>query len=160
MSATRFNISQAARAVGISRMTMVRHIDKGNVSFKNDRKGKKYATADELIRVYGELQSHDITGYTTTKASRNDSNHDIAQCQKMFQNMESQVQELRSDKEDLRKRLDTAEQNLSLSLRLIEDKSTPKKKIKKEKKDTDGGESIDVEQMFRKKGKKKKKSKK
>ena len=53
----KLNISQAARAVGIARNTVQRHIKQGRLSCEVNTQGKKLIDTSELTRVYGELKS-------------------------------------------------------------------------------------------------------
>lgn len=56
---TKFNVTQAAKQVGVSRRTLQRHIQQGKVSCSENQKGEKYIDASELMRAYGELQPVD-----------------------------------------------------------------------------------------------------
>jgi len=61
------NISQAAKAAGISRATMNRHIKRGKVSVTQKPTGEKCIDPAELVRVYGQLKTQHDTGSETPK---------------------------------------------------------------------------------------------
>lgn len=50
----KYNITQAARIVGITRKTFYNHIEKRGISVERDTDGKQLIDASELIRVYGD----------------------------------------------------------------------------------------------------------
>ena len=53
----RLNVSHAAKAAGIARRTLQRHIEKGKVSYETGKHGRKLIDTAELIRVYGDLKA-------------------------------------------------------------------------------------------------------
>ena len=80
---TKFSISEASRLTGKSRQTLYNMIDKGELSAGQDLTGARQLDKSELIRVFGELLSndlsngqskvvqngHDLTSDLTTKVS-------------------------------------------------------------------------------------------
>lgn len=52
----KLNLSQAAKAVGKSRVTLWRHINTGKLSAERDHDGNPLVDTSELLRVYGELK--------------------------------------------------------------------------------------------------------
>lgn len=56
------NVSAAARATGIHRVTIQKHIKQGKLSAIRDEAGKPQIDVAELIRVYGPLKSDGSTG--------------------------------------------------------------------------------------------------
>lgn len=54
---TKLNLSQAARVVGKSRVTLWRHIKSGKLSAERDRDGNPLVDTSELLRVYGEMKA-------------------------------------------------------------------------------------------------------
>lgn len=52
---TKLNLSEAARAAGITRATLYRHIKKGKLSKESDHEGNPLIDVSELMRVYPEL---------------------------------------------------------------------------------------------------------
>jgi predicted site-specific integrase-resolvase len=106
---TKFNITQSAKAVGVSRKTIQRHLKEGKVSFEVDAQGKKWIDPSELIRVYGEIKAPD-----TPDIARQDEpklQHDAGSdaqvtevLQQRIEDLEGQVEDLRQDKEASRKR--------------------------------------------------------
>lgn len=54
-----YNISEAAAAVGITRATLYKHIDRKGISIGRDSEDNPYIEASELIRIYGDkFQPH------------------------------------------------------------------------------------------------------
>ena len=62
----KMNLSQAARAVGKSRKTLYRHIDKGKLSSEKDDLGNHVIDVAELQRVYKEVDPHATDSPTDT----------------------------------------------------------------------------------------------
>lgn len=55
MSETRLNLTQAAKAVGVTRRTLYNHINQGKVTASRDEKNNPVIDVSELIRVYGNV---------------------------------------------------------------------------------------------------------
>jgi hypothetical protein len=132
-----FNLTKSAEMVGISRMTLVRHIDKGKLSSTKDKFGKKGVEVSELIRCYGELKNVDVD--ITPSSDSTDVNINA----ELIQQLRTTIEDLRRDKTFLEGRILSCEENLKSRLfGLIEDKSEggkskkskPKKGKKKKKK--------------------------
>lgn len=70
-----FNLSQAARLYGKSRMTLHRHCDAGRLSSRLSDDGQRLIDLSELIRAYGEPPNHK-TGKTPQKPSRRYTQHE------------------------------------------------------------------------------------
>jgi len=58
----RLNVSQAARAAGISRSSIYAHIKKGRLAAHRGDDGRVYVDASELERVYGEIKIEGVHG--------------------------------------------------------------------------------------------------
>lgn len=56
MAKTLLNLSQAAKAVGITRRTLYNHVRSGKVTISRDVKNNPSVDVSELIRVYGNVQ--------------------------------------------------------------------------------------------------------
>jgi predicted site-specific integrase-resolvase len=133
-----FNLTKSAEMVGISRMTLVRHIQKGKLSSTKDKFGKKGVEVSELIRCYGELKNVDVD--ITPSSDRTD----VTDNTELIQQLKTTIEDLRRDKTFLEGRILSLEENLKSRLfGLIEDKSEggkskrkskPKKGKKKKKK--------------------------
>ena len=125
-----FNLTKSAELVGISRMTLVRHLEKGKLSSTIDEFGKKGVEVSELIRCYGELKNVDtnVTSTSDSTDGRNDT--------ELIRELRDTIKDLRRDKSFLENRILSCEENLKSRLfGLIEDKSEKKKsKPKKGKK--------------------------
>mgnify|MGYP000875857937 CR=1 FL=1 len=55
VSETRFNLTQAAKAAGVTRRTLYNHINQGKVTASRDEKNNPVIDVSELIRVYGNV---------------------------------------------------------------------------------------------------------
>ncbi len=99
---TKYNISQAAKAVGVSRKTMQRHIQKGKVSYNPSEDGAKWIDASELIRAYGNIKepvSPDPLGQDGLM-SRRDPPIDTALLKQENEFLKKQIEGLEADKEE------------------------------------------------------------
>ena len=123
-----FNLTKSAELVGISRMTLVRHLQKGKLSSTLDEFGKKGVEVSELIRCYGNLKN-DGVDITPTSDSTDDTTNT-----ELIQQLKNTIADLRRDKSFLEGRIISCEENLKSRLfGLIEDKSEKKKKMKGKK---------------------------
>jgi vacuolar-type H+-ATPase subunit I/STV1 len=52
---TRLNLTQAAKAAGVTRRTLYNHINNGKVTASRDEKNNPVIDVSELIRVYGNV---------------------------------------------------------------------------------------------------------
>ncbi|MEL4363694.1 hypothetical protein [Shewanella algae] len=71
----KLNLSQAAKAIGKSRVTLWRHINSGKLSAERDRDGNPLVDTSELIRVYGEIRQP-ATPRNTKKKQRETPKYD------------------------------------------------------------------------------------
>lgn len=55
MADTRLNLTQAAKAAGVTRRTLYNHINQGKVTASRDEKNNPVIDVSELIRVYGNV---------------------------------------------------------------------------------------------------------
>lgn len=55
MSETRLNLTQAAKAAGVTRRTLYNHINQGKVTASRDEKNNPVIDVSELIRAYGNV---------------------------------------------------------------------------------------------------------
>lgn len=55
MAKTRLNLTQAAKAAGITRRTIYNHINQGKVTASRDEKNSPVIDVSELIRAYGNV---------------------------------------------------------------------------------------------------------
>lgn len=122
---TILNLSECAKRVGISRVTIGRHIKSGKVSVVRDTRGKKGIQVSELIRVYGELK-HEVDSDVTKNGTSHDDAEIHKRCDMIIQELKHRIRML-EENEDYLKRM------LEQSLFRIEDK-TGKSKKKKDKK--------------------------
>lgn len=55
MSETRLNLTQAAKAAGVTRRTLYNHINQGKVTASRDEKNNPVIEVSELVRVYRNI---------------------------------------------------------------------------------------------------------
>ena len=67
---TQLTVRQAAEQVGVSRQTMFRKIQRGEVSATVDHHGQKQIDSAELLRVFGALQTPGVTPATGSDKPR------------------------------------------------------------------------------------------
>ena len=72
MTDTTFTISAVHRMTGLARSTINNHITKGKLSVVEDKDGKRFIEASELIRVYSDRVAVDENGELKTKTPRID----------------------------------------------------------------------------------------
>lgn len=103
----RMNINQAAKAVRVARSTLYRDIQEGKISVGKDGRGKPYVDVSELERAYGSVTVSDTSesvskGQTETlQKDRKDST-----LQREYDLLREQIGLLKSERDDLRRRLD------------------------------------------------------
>ena len=121
----KLNLTQAAKAAGIARGTLYKHIDEGKISCQLDDKGKRVIDTSELMRVYGEIKQPETTRERTEerpikhKETREET--EVTQVlRERIEDLEKQIEDLRQDKEANRKReselLDIVKQQQTLLL--------------------------------------------
>ena len=103
----RMNINQAAKAVGVARSTLYRDIQDGKISVGKDGRGKPYVDVSELERAYGSVTVSDTSESVskgqpeTLQKDRKDS-----ALQREYDLLREQIGLLKSERDDLRRRLD------------------------------------------------------
>lgn len=100
----KLNITQAAKAVGISRQTMNEHLKTKNISVDRSNPKKPLIDTSELLRVYGSLQSPD------TKPRRQNLHNLTPANDRKNDALQDELDTLRREKfETLQARVDAAE---------------------------------------------------
>ena len=126
------NLTQAAKAAGIARGTLYKHIEQGKISCEMDDKGKKVIDTSELIRVYGEIENPEPSEERSIEHKATPETTEIVQVlRERIEDLEQQVKDLRKDKEGSKERedkfLDIIKQQQTLLL--------PSENVDKEEKD-------------------------
>ncbi len=158
MSKTKVSMSDAAKMAGVSRATFYRHIEDKGISTEKNKKGAQVVDISELLRVYGDdLKSlEDVEKDKTSKKEKGETPQDkgsvsvelevIKERLKNFENeRERERQQLTSQIEDLRSRLEQSEeqrikseeQKDRLTLMLTDQRSEKEKVEAKEKSQAD-----------------------
>lgn len=107
----KYNITQAAKVVGVSRSTLNRDIKNGKVSTVINAKGKPEIQIAELERVYGTVTLSDSTHSDTVKQVRTPENGtDNRVLETKIESLEQQLARERETVSDLRRRLDDSEE--------------------------------------------------
>ncbi len=105
----KLNLTQAAKAAGIARGTLYKHIDEGKISCQLDDKGKRVIDTSELMRVYGEIKQPETIQERSeerpTEHKEAQAEADVVQVlRERIGDLEKHVEDLRQDKEASRKR--------------------------------------------------------
>ena len=123
---TNVSIQQAAKIANVHRTTISRAIESGKLSIVTLDNGQRCIDPSELSRVFPTerpvVQGGNVQGVMLQSAP-------TAHAMVLEARMEELlrlVRTLESDKEDLRRRLDRAEQERGVALRLLEDQRHPR----------------------------------
>ncbi len=121
----KLNLTQAAKAAGIARGTLYKHIDEGKISCQLDDKGKRVIDTSELMRVYGQINQPETDDERSEESpiehKETQEETDVVQVlRERIGGLEKQVEDLRQDKEASNKReselLDILKQQQTLLL--------------------------------------------
>ena len=121
----KLNLTQAAKAAGIARGTLYKHIDEGKISCQLDDKGKRVIDTSELMRVYGEIKQPETNSERSEERpiehKETQEETEITEVlRERIKDLEKQVEDLRQDKEVSSKReselLDIVKQQQTLLL--------------------------------------------
>ena len=99
----KLNVSQAARAAGVARITIQRYIKKGKLTCDTNGAGNKLIDPAELIRVFGDLKSDGDTPDAMQQESgklQQDTPGQVQVLQEKVLLLEGQIDDLKKDKED------------------------------------------------------------
>lgn len=151
------SITEAAKMVGVHPSTIHRAVKDGRLSVRILDNGRKAIDPVELERVFPSDRPRDST---------QDAIHEHAMTAQLLaekdlraEALQQQVQLLKSERDDLRARLDKAEHDRGITLRLLEDQRQPTNTGPKTK-DTKGNTSNEKKRSKPEKKKKGKKGKK
>jgi len=100
----RMNINQAAKSVGVARSTLYRDIQEGKVSVGKDNRGKPYVDVAELERAYGSVTLSDTSEIVSNGQAGTPQKDSVLQREHDL--LREQIELLRSERDDLRRRLD------------------------------------------------------
>lgn len=116
------NLSDAARAAGVSRKTLYAHIDKGLVSVTR-KQGKRYIHVAELERHYGSVTFKTLPGNDSIQQQSKQAADQMAALTAAVLELQKETRQLRVEVLEARKAAENAAQSASEGMRLIEDKS-------------------------------------
>ena len=103
----RMNINQAANAVGVARSTLYRDIQDGKISVGKDGRGKPYVDVSELERAYGSVTVSDTSESVSKKQPETlQKDRKDSALQREYDLLREQIGLLKSERDDLRHRLD------------------------------------------------------
>lgn len=117
-----FNLSDAAKAAGVSRKTLYAHIDKGLVSVTR-KQGKRFIHVAELERHYGSVTLKTLPGNKSIQEQNTQAGDQIAALTAAVLELQQETRQLRAEVLEARKAAENAAQSASEGMRLIEDKS-------------------------------------
>ena len=127
---TKYTITAAARIANKSATTIREHIRKGDLSFTQDKKGRRWIDASELYRVYDD--DCDFERGKTNKTSSTDVNHSEAereivalqdQLRQEQGEREREQQQLQDQIDFLRRSLEKSQEGHNRATLLLEHKS-------------------------------------
>lgn len=116
------NLTDAAKAVGVSRKTLYQHIDKGLVSVTR-KQGKRYLHIAELERHYGSVTLPALQGNKSIQLQSTQKDDQIAALTAIVLELQKETQLLRVEVQESRKAAEDAAQRVTDGIKLIEDKS-------------------------------------
>jgi hypothetical protein len=122
----KLTISDAARRASVERSTLYRRAQRGEISFEKGPDGKPRIDLSELLRVYPDADPspHPATVAQTRSGQRTQQASESRGLEREIELLRQQVAMLQADKEDLRRRLDRAEEDRTTALRLLEGRRT------------------------------------
>ncbi len=105
----KLNLTQAAKAAGIARGTLYKHIQEGKISCQLDDKGKRVIDTSELMRVYGEINqpetAHERSEDRPIEQKETQEETEVVEVlRERIGDLEKQVEDMRQDKEASNKR--------------------------------------------------------
>ncbi|WP_164068792.1 hypothetical protein [Serratia marcescens] len=134
MADTRLNMTQAAKAAGVTRRTLYNHINQGKVTASRDDKNNPVIDVSELIRAYGnvKLPEKDIPSVSHRENThKNFPNEQLQTMQKELEDLKKAVTLMLEDKtarEDERRRQDEERQTLLEEVRRLNEALEQEKK--------------------------------
>ncbi|ECG5958874.1 hypothetical protein E1630_22965 [Salmonella enterica subsp. enterica serovar Baguida] len=134
MADTRLNMTQAAKAAGVTRRTLYNHINQGKVTASRDDKNNPVIDVSELIRAYGnvKLPEKEIPSVSHRENTRKNSpNEQLQTMQKELEDLKKAVTLMLEDKtarEDERRRQDEERQTLLEEVRRLNEALEQEKK--------------------------------
>lgn len=134
MADTRLNMTQAAKAAGVTRRTLYNHINQGKVTASRDDKNNPVIDVSELIRAYGnvKLPEKEIPSVSHRENThKNFPNEQLQTMQKELEELKKAVTLMLEDKtarEDERRRQDEERQTLLEEVRRLNEALEQEKK--------------------------------
>ena len=104
----KLNMTQAAKAAGIARKTLYRHIEKGKISCETDGQGQRVIDTSELMRAYGEIREPDTPDAAgqDESMSQEDTPDVTGVLRERITLLEERIEDLRQDREERKRRED------------------------------------------------------
>lgn len=134
MAKNLLNLSQAAKAVGITRRTLYNHVKQGKVTVSRNEKSNPTVDVSELIRVYGNVKLPEKEIPTISQRENTHKNFPHDQLQAMQKELEDLKQavtlmlEDKTEREDERRRQDEERQALLEEVRRLNEALEQEKK--------------------------------
>lgn len=117
--------TEAAKFAGISRATLYRHIKQGRVSASTNKRGENVIDTSELVRVYGEPESHE-TSYNTPQRNAVQRDTDRHETGEIVPILKKQITFLEKQLDDAKEREMELLEIVKQQTRLLEDKRDEK----------------------------------
>ncbi|MBU2788074.1 helix-turn-helix domain-containing protein [Acidithiobacillus sp. VAN18-1] len=109
---SKLTITEAAKVVGVSRMTLYKHIKSGRLSVEKDQFGKPNIDVSELIRVFGELRGdvgHDLSDVDSQNMTLQ---ADLKACREVLSTVRQELERALEREAWLQARIEASEQKL------------------------------------------------
>ena len=103
---TKLNLTQAAKAAGIARGTLYRHIKDGKVTCEENDNGERVIDTSELLRVYKRLHN-DATSQgdvANDESEQHGTPHDVQLIQQENEHLKQRLEEVEKDKLERKER--------------------------------------------------------
>lgn len=134
MANTRLNLTQAAKAAGVTRRTLYNHINQGKVTASRDEKNNPAVDVSELIRAYGNVKLPEKEIPTVSQRKNTHKNFPHDQLQAMHKELEDLKQvvtlmlEDKTARDEERRRQDEERQTLLEEVRRLNEALEQEKK--------------------------------
>ncbi len=109
---SKLTITEAARVVGVSRMTLYKHIKSGRLSVGKDQFGKPSIDASELVRVFGDLKGGVGHGLADVDSQNTALHAELKACREVLSMVRQELDRALEREAWLQARIESAEQKL------------------------------------------------
>jgi len=118
----KLNLTQAAKAAGIARGTLYRHIEDGKVSCEKNDNGERVIDTSELLRVYKRLHNDETSkgDVSNAESEQHGTPHDVQLMQQENEHLKQRLVEVEKDKLERKEREEKLQADNTRLLGIIE----------------------------------------